>query len=385
MNVLFVHQSAELYGSDRVLLALVDFLQRTADVHPIVVLPEAGPLRDELAALGVEVHVRRLAKVQRSAFTPAGLLKLLRQTALALGELDSAVAGRRIAAVHSNTIAVLSGALWARVRGVRHVWHIHEIILKPRPVAVALAWLVHLMSDRVACISQMVRDNLVEQCPRIAERCTVVANGIVCPSRDIATARVGWRQQRGLKSGDVVVGLVGRINAWKGQGLLVDAVRRIVAADPTAALRVVIVGSVPPGQDELLTRLQAQIAGAGLQRHVEIIGFTPDVWPIWCGMDIAIVPSTDPEPFGMVALEAMCAARPVVASAHGGLVDIVLHGETGYLFEPGNADELARCITTLAASGELRTRLGSQGRERACLAFGLATQAAAFRSLYVPV
>jgi glycosyltransferase involved in cell wall biosynthesis len=385
MNVLFVHQAAELYGSDRVLLALVDKMQQGGSVRPIVVLPESGPLFDELAALGVEVHVRRLAKVQRSAFSLAGMVDLLRRARWAVGELDSVVAGRPVAAVHSNTIAVLSGAVWARVRHVRHVWHIHEIVLKPRPVAVALAWLVYLCSDRVACISKMVRDNLVRQCPRIAPLCVVIANGIECPARDITAARRAWREQQGLAPHDVVVGLVGRINAWKGQAVLVNAAQKVLSAQPGAALRVVIVGSVARGQDALLTQLQAQIAAAGLQRHVRLIGFTPDVWPIWCGIDVAIVPSTDPEPFGMVALEAMCAGRPVVASAHGGLVDIVVHGQTGYLFEPGNADELAACISRLAASSELRDEFGASGRARALLQFGLDVQANAFRSLYAVV
>jgi glycosyltransferase involved in cell wall biosynthesis len=310
------------------------------------------------------------------------LVDLLRRARWAVGELDSVVAGRPVAAVHSNTIAVLSGAVWARVRHVRHVWHIHEIILRPRPVAVALAWLVYLCSDRVACISQMVRDNLVSQCPRIAPLCEVIANGIERPSRDIGAARLAWREQQGLTPQDVVVGLVGRINAWKGQGVLVNAAHKVFSAHPDAPLRVLIVGSVPPGQDSLLTQLQAQIASAGLERHVSIMGFTPDVWPIWCGIDVAIVPSTDPEPFGMVALEAMCAGRPVVASAHGGLVDIVVHGQTGYLFEPGNADELAACISRLAASSELRAQLGASGRDRALQQFGLDVQADAFRSLY---
>ena len=383
MNILFVHQAAELYGSDRVLLALVDQLQRDGQVFPIVVLPERGLLLDEFNKIGVEVHVRRLAKLQRSAFTPRGLVELIKGAARAVDELDSVVNGRRIAAVHSNTIAVLSGVIWSRVRRVRHVWHIHEIILKPRVVASALAWLVYLSSDRVACISQMVRDNLVRLCPRIAPLCEVIANGIACPDLDIAAMRMAWRRHRACDH-HVVVGLVGRINPWKGQSVLVRAIEKIVAADSSTPVRAVIVGGVASGQDEIKTQLQNQIAAAGLLEYVEIINFTPDVWPIWCGIDIAVVPSTDPEPFGMVALEAMCAACPVIASAHGGLVDIVEHGATGYFSPPGSAAELAAFINMLAANGDLRARLGAQGRNRAQRQFRLDSQAEAFRLLYAP-
>ena len=380
-NVLFVHQAAELYGSDRVLLALVEWLAHTGNVHPIVVLPQSGPLLDELRRLGIEVHVRSLAKVQRSAFTPLGLIRFVGLVARSVKELDTVVGKRRIDAVHSNTIAVISGAVWSRVRRVHHVWHVHEIILKPRLVAKALAWIAWLLSDKVACISGMVRDNLVAQCPRLAPLCVVVPNGIVPPQREIAQARARWRAQSGL-DGHLVVGLVGRINAWKGQGVLVRAARRLLDADPHTRVRFVIVGSPPPGQDELLHKLEAQIASLGVGSHVRVMPFTPDVWPVWCGMDVAVVPSTDPEPFGMVALEAMCAERPVIAAAHGGLADIVVDGVTGHLVRPGDDEALAAAIARLAGDGPARARMGAAGHQRVHDAYSLQAQGEAFRRLY---
>lgn len=161
MNVLFVHQAAELYGSDRVLLALVESLTQSGFVTPIVVLPQEGPLLDEFRRIGVEVHVTALAKVQRSAFTPLGLLRFASTALRSVKGLDAVVAGRRIDVVHSNTVAVVSGGVWSRVRRVHHVWHVHEIILRPKLVAKALAWLVSLLSDKVVGISGMVRDNLI--------------------------------------------------------------------------------------------------------------------------------------------------------------------------------------------------------------------------------
>lgn len=383
LNVLFVHQAAELYGSDRVLLALVEWLACHGQVHPIVVLPCEGPLIAEFHRIGVEVHVRTLAKVQRSAFTPLGLVRFVRQVVSSVAELDSVVAGRPIAAVHSNTIAVVSGAVWSRMRGVRHVWHVHEIILRPRPVAKALAWLASALSDKVACISEMVRQNLVDQYPRIAGQAVVVPNGMVMPDRGIEPARSQWRSAQGLEA-NVVVGLVGRINAWKGQGVLVKAAQRIVAAHPATPLRFVIIGSPPPGQEEFREQLLKQICDAGLQSHLRVLDFTPDVWPVWCGMDIAVVPSTDPEPFGMVALEAMCARRPVVAAGHGGLADIVVDGQTGALVRPGDDAHLAEAIQHLAADASLRQRQGEAGYERVLSHYSLDAQGRAFRELYEP-
>ncbi len=382
MNVLFVHQAAELYGSDRVLLALVESLTQSGFVTPIVVLPQEGPLLDEFRRIGVEVHVTALAKVQRSAFTPLGLLRFASTALRSVKGLDAVVAGRRIDVVHSNTVAVVSGGVWSRVRRVHHVWHVHEIILRPKLVAKALAWLVSLLSDKVVGISGMVRDNLIAQCPRLARQTVVVPNGMVPPTRDIAAARHAWRSAEGLSDQHIVIGLIGRINAGKGQGLLLHALRRIIDAGHATQMRVVIVGSPPPGQDELLQQLERQIEELGVRKHVSVLPFRPDVWPIWCGMDIAVVPSTHPEAFGMVALEAMFAERPVVAANHGGVVDIVRDGETGLLVPPGDEAALSAALVKLSQDAELCRRMGRAGRERAKAVYSLTAQADAFRNLY---
>lgn len=81
-------------------------------------------------------------------------------------------------------------------------------------------------------------------------------------------------------------------------------------------------------------------------------------------MDVVVVPSTWIEPFGITALEGMASGLPVVASNHGGLQISVSHEETGFLFEPGNANELAQCLETLARDAPRRRLLGEQGRRR---------------------
>ncbi|MDO8336211.1 MAG: glycosyltransferase family 1 protein, partial [Candidatus Saccharibacteria bacterium] len=116
MIVLLVHQSAEMYGSDKVLFFLADGLQKRKKFTPVVVLPEGGPLFNALADAGVEVHIGPVAKISRAVMTPMGLLKLAGQTLAAVRGLDRVVGGRKVAVVHSNTLAVLSGAIWALVR-----------------------------------------------------------------------------------------------------------------------------------------------------------------------------------------------------------------------------------------------------------------------------
>jgi glycosyltransferase involved in cell wall biosynthesis len=91
----------------------------------------------------------------------------------------------------------------------------------------------------------------------------------------------------------------------------------------------------------------------------------PDVLRGWRHSLVAVVPSLWPEPFGTVALEAMAAGKPVVASAVGGLADLVIDGVTGILVTPGDADQLRKAIARLLGDPALRERMGQAGRKRA--------------------
>jgi glycosyltransferase involved in cell wall biosynthesis len=85
---------------------------------------------------------------------------------------------------------------------------------------------------------------------------------------------------------------------------------------------------------------------------------------VWAASQIAVVPSTEPEPFGRVAIEAMAHSLPVVAAAHGGLTEIVVDGQTGHLVAPADPSALAAAIGKLASEPALRNRLGAAGRIR---------------------
>ncbi len=93
--------------------------------------------------------------------------------------------------------------------------------------------------------------------------------------------------------------------------------------------------------------------------------------PIWDVTTIAVVPSTEPEPFGLVAIEAMLEKKPVVASNHGGLKEIVINDETGFLIEPHNSKALADALLQLAQDATLREKFAKKGYERATGVFTL--------------
>jgi glycosyltransferase involved in cell wall biosynthesis len=380
--VLFVHQSAEMYGSDKVLLLLAQGLKQDGRFFPVVILPCEGPLHNQLVASGIEVHVAEVAKLSRAVFGPIGILRLLGHVVRAIREIDSVIQNRTVAVVHSNTLAVLAGAGWARLRRRRHLWHIHEIIVSPKLVSRYFPRIVNFFADRVIANSTITEKWLLAMQPDLARQSTVIFNGLPPAIKPSDESIQRFFSSIGASAGDIVVTLAGRINRWKGQELLIDAAIELHARKRIESLRFVVIGGPAPGLEALPAQLQEMVAQAGLSNHFVFLPFVDDIWPVWFGTDIAVVPSTEPEPFGMVAIEAMAAAVPVIAAEHGGLLDIVVDSETGFFFTPRDAIALADAVDRLASDKSLRESYGAAGASRQLACFSVSSQVERFISVY---
>lgn len=147
-----------------------------------------------------------------------------------------------------------------------------------------------------------------------------------------------------------VVMLPARATEWKGHAPLIEAVARLEAKDVTLLLL-----GAGDGHSRFIERLRALAIKTGLDGRLRIASGTNDMPAALMLADVVAMPSTIPEPFGRVALEAQAMGRPVVAFKHGGAIESIQEGETGWLAEPNNVEDLARCL-------QLALKLGPRQR-----------------------
>lgn len=367
-NILFIHQSAELYGSDKTLLVLVVAFQRKG-FNPIVVLPEAGPLLESLMSQNIQTFVLPVLKLSRKMFTIKGIISFPFQIVSSIQQLHRVLNGLRIDVVYSNTLAVLLGFFYAKQKKIKHIWHVHEIITKPKLVKNIFSRLITAKSNNKIIYNSFATQNFWEG-KGLKVSSEVVWNGLKKPedtqwSQDEV---ISFRKDTlNVHPDDIVIGLVGRINKWKGQILLLDAFSELAFLYPN--IKLVYVGSCPPMQEEYLEILKYKIDKFKLNNRVLILPFQSNIWNIWQSIDIAVIPSIEPEPFGLVAIEAMLSRKPIVASAHGGLVEIIANGVTGILFEPNNQIQLSSALNNLIADKQMRIDYGNAGYDRAITNF----------------
>ncbi|MGQ3051433.1 MAG: glycosyltransferase family 4 protein [Roseateles sp.] len=374
-HVLVVHSSAELYGSDKSLLDLVQ--ARRAEFEFTVALPEEGPLIALLRAAGARVAVMDVCKLRRDMLRPSGLLAVWRSTRRCVAALQALAGDRPFELVYSNSMAVLGGAFLARRAGLPHVWHVREIVANSRVMTWGFRGLALWLATRLVCNSGETRAWIAG--PGLGGRCEVIWNGVDAPVS--ADRREAERQALGYAPDDLVYCFVGRLNAWKGQLLAVEAFERLQARRP-GPQRLLIVGSAYAGQEHFEAELAARMAASPCRDAIQRLPFRDDIDSIWQASDVVLVPSLEPEPFGRVAIEAMAHARPVIAAGHGGLVEIVEDGRTGLLFQPRDADALATAMQSLAANPGLRLGMGAAGRVRQLTVFSVAAYAAGMARVF---
>lgn len=382
-NVLFIHQSAELYGSDKTILMFISSLDKTK-YKPVVVVPFEGPLTREFEKNNIEVVIAPVLKLYRKMLTPKNMLLATKEYKQGLDILENLHKKYKFDLVYSHTLAALIGIIFARKHNIKHLWHIQEILAKPVAINKIFKQLLNLKANHKAIYdSKATMKFWIENDVKLTAKSDFVWNGL--DASKIPTYSDEHRKSVRSKFFEVdetitVIGLVGRINSWKGQPLLLNAYHGIAEKYPNSKL--VFIGSAPPNQEFFTDDLKKSIAGFNLDKQVKIIPFQEDIWQLWDAIDIAVVPSTEPEPFGMVAIEAMLSRKPVIAANHGGLTEIVQNEKTGLLFEPQNADELAKALIVLLDDKNMQTQFGAVGYNRAAEHFSLKSHVAKFESIF---
>jgi glycosyltransferase involved in cell wall biosynthesis len=206
------------------------------------------------------------------------------------------------------------------------------------------------MVDRYMAVSGAVREELIGKLGWPEERIEVVHNGVVLPAEVPQPDHV-LRRDMTSGSGAAVVLLPARLTPQKGQSVLLHAAAAVAGA------HFVFAGDGP--DRAALGALASQL---GLDDRVTFLGYRQDVRALIAAADLVVLPSLY-EGLPLVVLEAMAAAKPVVASRIPGIQEIVTEGVDGILFEPGDPGDLARAIDELLIDPDQALRLGTAARQ----------------------
>jgi L-malate glycosyltransferase len=350
IRIIYCIDNMQLGGTELNAVRTVERLDRSRFAVEVVCVRADGPLMARYEAAGIPVHAFPMSSLWGVGALRQGvrLVRLLRD--------------QRIEVVHSHdAYTSVYATLWARVAGVRGViasrrsWHSPHLrgqMLRANRLAYRFAHAVIGNSPSVA--------RLVETEGGVpASRVVTIPNFLDPQAFDpIPDAeRVRLLTELGVPSGAFVVGIVARLAPVKDHGTLFHAVASLMESIP--AMHVVVVGDGPERQS-----LETLAASIGLADVVHFAGQRPQAPNLHGLFDVSVLCSIS-EAFPNSILEAMAAARPVVATDVGGNPDAIREGRTGLLVPPSDPSRLAGAIARLHAEPAFRAKLGAAARASA--------------------
>ena len=341
VKVAIVMPHGQMAGAERVLLEL---LVETPPGNVVVCAPRDSPLGAAVAALGHQTREFSLPK-----FRDSGPLHYLASYSRALRTLRQTVLDERIEVIHgfvAFTIKVVIPV--ARITSTPAIVSVHEMTTSESIGRLRSVLQRHLTSRsalRITAVSKYVATALLSM-GYPSDRVVVIYNGIdrTTPRSEQSAAR----SSLGIPKGSLVFLVAGRLTRWKGQLVALEAFERFRKSHPDVDAKLLVVGGPFEAADlEYEAELKRRIGDSAASEHVHMYGYRSDIEVFYDASDVVLVPSVEPEPLGMVVLEAGLAARPVIVTDLGGAPEAVQDGVTGLVVSP-TADRFEFAMTRAA-------------------------------------
>ena len=283
----------------------------------------------------------------------------------------------RIDIVHLNNSVIrnhewMLGALLAGIPCITH----------ERGINAHYSWLSRFLATRidgVISISQAVKDSL-DVGGVTAKTSAIIYNGINPGEMKVVTPNEAIRERHGIPLDAPLIGVIGNIKQWKGQETAVRALPAVLEQHPNTYC--LFIGDVADDDQPYFQGLNELTESHKISDRVVFTGYTSDVPDYMNALDVVLHTSVDPEPFGRVLIEAMSLRKPLIGAAAGAVPEIIDNGKTGLTFQPGDADDLARCINEILGSPESAEQMGAAGYKRLECLFHIDTNIAKTQSYY---
>jgi len=353
-------------GSYYVMFDLVMGLDRNR-YHPVVGFHQDNFLAGELRDRGVEVIIFptqpnfsfKSATLNRVLAPVKKLINLNRQVVKAAAAQTRFLRENRIDLLNLNN-SIRSNHSWMLAAKRCQVPCItHEMGINFRYSRISKYFGRRL--NGIICVSHAIEDAM-RKGGALFPNTTVIHCGIDLNRYVHQDSPQVLRQRHDIPDDAKIIGVVGNIREWKGQETVVRAIPGLLERHQD--LYCVLVGETGESDKEYRQKLDQLCLQSGISERVKFTGFQRNPIDYMQLMDVVLHTSIHPEPFGIVTLEAMSIAKPLISTTIGGPAEVVVDGETGILIEPGRPDLMVTAIDSMLADPENAKLMGEKGQQR---------------------
>jgi glycosyltransferase involved in cell wall biosynthesis len=338
----FGHQN-EIGGGEKSLLQLIKNLNRK-EYEPIVAVSSDGRFLREIKKmklkyfnLGMKESFIHKTASEISTENIFSRIHSLFFIILYSFRLRKILKTNNIDLIHSNTLkAALIVSIGKIGINVKHVYH-------DRTFTYNIAnKIIYKFSDKIIVISDFVKKKYKNKRGKLNR----VYNGAEIKNHLHTVGHNFLREELLLDNNTIIVGLVGRITPWKGHSIFIESALKLL--EKKGEYHFIIVGDDSIEKVEgFKSEIFEKVKSSGYSNNFSFLGFREDIINVMNCLDIVVVPSIEPEPFGRVVVEALGLGKFIVASNIGGIPELIDDKKTGFLFEPGNCNKLVDIINDI--------------------------------------
>ncbi len=357
MKILYVHAKGEIGGSDISLLTILKNINKKM-FSPNVIVAKGGPLFNDYKNYSDKCEEVKFA-VLKSPDNIVEFFKIMLLFIPSVFWIWNIIKKWEIDIVHVNTIVVPSAMIAAKLAGKPVIVHKREIIVSNKIASTILDWLTFLFADKVIAISNGVKNSSLHV---LQKKMVVIYNGV--DTSEISVERQNkLRRKYKVPESTLLVGIFSRIEPWKGQHIVINALPTVLSKFRN--VRLMVFGAPYTKKGEYyLEELKNIVQKMNLQSVVSFPGLVKNLNDIYSDFDLIIVPSVDPEPLGRVIIESMAAGRAVIATNMGGSKECIVNNKSGLLIKAGDVHSMEISMMEVLKNRNLRKSFGEAGIKR---------------------
>jgi len=385
-KILYLNETASIGGAENSLLLLIKYLDKDL-FKPIVVLPEEGLLSKRLKDIDVRVEILKLPKAVPLSSTFSGkrryritaLIRHYFNTIISVSRLWDFIRKEKIDLIHSNSLN--ANIWWAAPVGficrVPIIWHVRDILPDGNKKR-WYVWVSDKMVSGVIVVSNAVGEMFKDM--REKDKIKVIYNGVDVDKYGNDADGLGIRMEFNVGKSTRLVGIVGRLDGWKGQDVFIDAAAIILKR--LDDIKFLIVGDAIFTNGGFRGQLERKAHALGVYKDIIFTGFRDDIHSVLMAMDIFVHASVKPDPFPRTVIEAMASGKPIVATSVGGVVEAIHDGVNGRLIPPSDPDRLAESVILYLSDKNIATKLSKRARKDAEELFSISVNVEKTQNFY---
>lgn len=354
-KILFVLQDNTIGGVLLYVLQTAENLDQRK-YKPIVALPpgDAVNLFREAGIDTYEINIKRL----RKTLNPVYHLSWLFSISSSVKEIVKIVNERDVDLIYAKQITQIQAPIASYVSNTKLLWHLIALHM-PSLLEKMLIPLVKLTSNKVVVSCDALAEQLKVR--GLSGETTTIHSPVNIERFNNNISSDTINMELNLENDDLVIGVIGHISPIKGIEYFLEAASIVLESNINA--KFLVIGAVLPTQEKYFIKLKEITEELHLKDNIIFTGMRKDIPELLAAMDILVVSSIS-ESSPLVVLEAMAAAKPVVAARVGGIPEQIVDGETGILVPPKDSQAIADAILNLVSDKDKIKKMGNSGRKR---------------------